>query len=700
MLRALLILLLVWPVASATAAMAQEDPWADNAVLDHPDEVGAGTCSPDVLGALELTTCAFPLTNPGDRLPEWPVLAVIGDRPDFDDLSRRAECMVDDGFLVCPDLMGGWSKGEQPVWVSLDFESPRATVEVDRVNDGVLGFSGVFSRLPVAFAGAPRTFGVFRSFMLDPDDEATLLVRRAGSDEVVAEVPALGPGADEGEAEVVFPSVGRWTVTGCLVDPAGGCAREGFRNEVQVVAPVVAPLFDGHNLPGADRIDLLFVGSGWLGDLEGFVDVARTLLSFDGEPIRLGEEGIAADDEVPFGLAWGPFSIDPLRGATDRFNVWYLPEEVSATAFQRSPTIDLGIDVAPLGLGPHVAVVILARDLGYSSRRASAEWPTFWSQSPGPAPDPGEVEFGSTVMPFRFDSLSAANTLSHEFGHLLFALADEYPREGGSGAAIGYPNCAPSSAVADEWWGDLVGEVDPMFDRWVATESAAGTWYDAWQRVDFGVGFVEGGCSGAGGGVFRPTAWGLMNEESPVFGAVNRRRVAEVLGWWSGRAAWDPELHAGLVVGVCDSDPVADGVRVVCTGVADDRLDPPAGTLGVDIGGATASCAWIPRGGADEIVCEAVVLGPGETVGASFVVSGTEVPLGTVGIPTTTTAPPPSTVAATPVPQGPEDEGGPTSPPQVVLVVALSLMGLAAAIFGLQWVSGRLRGGSGTDPVG
>ncbi len=686
MFRALIISCVV-VVLGVVPAGAQAEDLVGNGIVDHSSEVGEGSCTPDVVGALELTTCVFPLSGPDEVLPDWPIMATIG-APDFDDVTRRSECVIEDALLVCADLMGGWSEGAEGVWLSLDSDQPRASVVVDRVNDGVLGFIGAFGKLPVAFTGAPREFEVFRSFMLDPSDEATFLVRRAGSDEVVAEVPALASGEDGGIATVVFPEPGRWTITGCLVDPAGGCVREGFRNAVHVVDPVVEPLFEGHNLHGADRIALLFVGSGWHGDTSGFVEAARTVLSFDGEPIPLGESGVAGDGEEISGLGWGPFAIDPLRGRTGLFDVWYLPEGVSARALQRSPTFAPGIDLSPLGLGPHVAVVILARDLAYSSISASAEWPSFWTDQPGGIPPPEEITFGSTLMPYRFDSFAPANTLSHEFGHLLFALADEYHRYGSSGPAIGYPNCAPSTSVAEDWWGGLLGEVDPMFDVWVSAEREAGTWHDSWEAEDFAVGVVEGGCLGGNQGAYRPSRYGLMNEESPVFGSVNRGRAEEVLSLWSGRAPFDPLHHAELLEGVCDSDVVADGVRVACVGIADARLDPPD-VIGLEVDEGLASCVWIPRDGEDEIVCESVVIDLGATPTAAFVVGDVVMPLGTVGIPTTTTTT--TTVASTIAPEAVGEGTGDRALPSGVLIGGVGFLVAAAAMFGLQALTTRRR---------
>lgn len=685
-----LALLVVLALLGPLPALARVgDPWVGNGIIDHPSEVSDGTCTPDAVGALELATCRFPLSDPGEVAPPWGIFAVVGG-PSFDDTYGRSECVAEGGELVCRDLLGGWQEGSQGVWLSIDPDRPRASVVVDRTNDGVLGFVGWFGRPPVAFVGVPRGFEVFRSFLLEADDEATLLLRREGSDEVVDEVAALAPGEEDGASVVVFPEAGRWTITPCLVDPAGGCAREGFRQVVQVIEPNVEPLFADHNLAGADRIDLLFVGSGWHGDVEGFVATARALMSWDGEPVALGVEGIAGEGEPPVDLVWGPFAIDPLRGRQDRFNVWYLPTGVAARAFQSSPTIDLGLDLSGLGLGTDVAVAILARDLAYSSVGATAEWPSFRSEEPAEVPPVEQIRFGSTTMPYRFDGYLPADTFSHEIGHLLFGLADEYHRPQADLPTIGYPNCAPSPAIAAEWWGDLIGELDPMYEVWEEAERAAGTWFGDSRASEFAVDVVQGGCFGGDTGAYRPTLGGLMNEESPVFGAVNRRRVEEVLALWSGRATFDPIAHGDLVQGMCDSDEVADGVRVVCTGTADARLDPPE-AIGIRIAAEEAACAWIPRDGADEVVCEGVTVGVGETPTAAFIVGSTAIELGTVGIPTTTTTttttlPPPTTVAAA----LPVDDGG--SPlPGGLLVGALALLGAAGLLLGFQAIAARRR---------
>lgn len=533
-----------------TAPLAAQELISDNGMLDMPAEVAVGSCTPGSVGAEELVTCRLPLVFPGDELPDWGIKGMLtaADVPDWGLDFRQSLCHLDGDFLVCPDLLPDWEEGSQQLYIDLSYDVPLAEIVVERTSDGVLGLAGLASRLPVAFAGEARTIEVFRSFRLPYGEVASLLVRRVGSDTVVDEVPALGEQDEFASVAVTFPEAGRWTITGCLVQAEGGCAREGFRRQFNVIEPDAHELIPGHNLTGADRINMLFVGSGWVGERDEFVAASRRILALDGYPIRQSETGEeAAVDEPAVALGWGPFSIDPMRGNAYKFNFWYLEGNVESSAFTRAPTSEgiEGLDLAPLGLGNNVATVIMNRTAAYTSIVATANHPSFLGEiEPGPT---AAIRFGSTELPFFFRGSEGATTFSHELGHLLFALADEYVQWETDLPTYGYPNCAETQAEATEWWGDLEGDLDPMFDRWKETEQAEGTWWwDDSIADSLRIGFVEGGCFSESDAALRPTADGLMNSEVPVFGAVNRRRAQAVLDLWSGRAAFDLDAHQGV----------------------------------------------------------------------------------------------------------------------------------------------------------
>lgn len=128
----------------------------------------------------------------------------------------------------------------------------------------------------------------------------------------------------------------------------------------------------------------------------------------------------------------------------------------------------------------------------------------------------------------------------HELGHSLFALEGEYFDL--EATDVGYeeceglaPNIAANPAVAESWWGDLVGEIDPFFYEYRDTLQG----YDLWDEEQFDfeaaltVGFYPTDCN------VRPTAHSIMDRHRPeegaipVFGTVNRLRAEQILGLWN-----------------------------------------------------------------------------------------------------------------------------------------------------------------------
>ena len=648
-------------------AAAQDVDLASNGIVDMPDEVGPGECTPGVVGVEEVVSCRFPLVNPQDKIPEWGIRAItsVTDEPPFwDEHYRESRCYSESGWLVCPDLLPAWEEGVQGVFLDLNYDVPYAEIEVDRIDDSVVGIYGTPGRVASTFVGHAIRIGVYRSFLLDVQEEASLVIRRDGSDQVVASFPALQPGEEESEVDVTFPEPGRWTVSGCWVDGNGGCVREGFRRAFDVIEPDAMELVPGHNLEGADRINVLFVGSGWRGETDAFVAAARLILSLDGHPIRQNELGLVADpDEQAISLEWGPFSIEPLRGNAHLFNFWYLGPDVDPAAFHRDTMLSGGIDLSPLELGPHVAVVIMSRTDAFSSVTATAELPTF--QDVVEVTDSATIEFGSTTLPYTFGGGYGATTFSHEVGHLLFGLADEYMVPGISDPRFGYPNCAEDVEQAEEWWGDLAGDIDPMYTRWVETEKAEGTWwYQEDPVADFTVGFIEGGCFADSSNVIRPTVGGLMNREEPVFGSVNRQRAEQVLSLWTGRAMFNPVQHGDELSMSCRIEGSPPEANLLCSGTVHPYLDPPgATTLEVSSGTARshADCDWTET----TIECDAVAVDPGVVVTPVLQAGEHTIELAEMAVPvpttttttTTTTTAPTTTVAAAPAPQTGDDGG-------------------------------------------
>jgi len=493
--------------------------------LDQANELGHGSCSPDSLAVDQVTTCTFPLIGATRLSGLFPVHAYVIGQEDL----RSGRCVISGDRLVCPDLPVGYDRG--PLSIAVDFapeQNALAEISVDRTHDGVLGLSIVSLRVTPAFVGVPTRFQVFRSSSLAQNATADLLLRREGDDTVVARAPALSPGEQYGFAELTIPEPGRWTLTGCVNGPSEECVKEGIRRPVQAIAPDPLPLVEGHNDVSADRINLVFVGSGFDDPTRAtLVETATRLLSLDGEP------EVYSDAGGPYALGWGPFSVEPIRGNVDRFNFWYLEGDL--------PSIDLLVDpsttesdtmsVDSLGLGPDVILVGLTRNSSADSDRAHAALPSWADNEVVDLPDMPSL--GSIYLPVFDDDPSVAGTLTHELGHALFGLRDEYDRFGSDVGLPGYPNCLTDRVDAETYWGDLLGQLDPMYERWKSVSEANGVWYETdLAKDEFRVDVVDAYCAGDEVAGFRPTQRGLMNFEEPVFGAVNRRRAEQILDLW------------------------------------------------------------------------------------------------------------------------------------------------------------------------
>lgn len=516
---------LTMATATARADVIYDDP-GTTPELDAPNELGPGRCSPETLAVDQVTTCTFPLIGATEYPEFFEIHAEVVGRSHL----KSGRCRIDAGSLVCPDLPVGYDRGELQIgFESLGPGEPLATVSVDRTGDGVFGLVVVTLRVQPVFAGAPTTMEVFRASSLADDATADLLLRRAGDDTVVERVPALAAQESFGMAEFTVPGPGRWTITGCLNGETDECVKEGIRRPIHAIEPVPVPLIEDHNDPSATRINLVFVGSGFYdGEPKNVQDEAIRLLTLDGEP-----EVFSFDDDVPYDLGWGPFAVEPLRDNIDKFNFWYLEDGLPAGTDLFDPGQDglNNLSVAELGLGNDVVLITLSRNGGADGSRARASLPTFADDIEVELPD--SPSLGSVYLPVTPGSSFDHSTLAHEFGHAIFGLRDEYEEQGLDTAIAGYPNCASSEAEAEDYWGDLVGQLDPMYERWKEVSQANDVWYEADDRgQDFVVATVTGGCFSTSGDAFRPTARSLMNGQEPVFGAVNRFRAEQILDLW------------------------------------------------------------------------------------------------------------------------------------------------------------------------
>lgn len=511
-------------VPTTVAAQAEAIPTEPetSSELDSPDELGNGTCSPAEVYPGQVVTCRFPLQGAAETESEFLVnSAVLIGTGGFQTSSR---CFIEAQELVCPNLPSGYEKGTSKVSVTpLSFnEEIKATFEVLDYDDGIVSISVPSPRIYSVFAGTPSAIDLVRSPDLPDTARTDLLLRRKGSDEILNRFTGHRTTDFLASVDVLLPEPGFYTIAGCVLDQLDNCEREGARYPIAAVATEPVELFDGHNGPPGDRINLVFVGSGYE-DVDAMTARARDLLSFDGDPLM-----VSYDDDY-FELWWGPFAIEPLRTNLHRFNFWYLNDQIVDEGILFDPGGPLFTRLEPdhLGLGQGAVLISLSNNPPRVGERAQATLPAFVDDAQI-GPSTSRI-LGSIFLP---DSLDAAPVLAHEMGHAIFGLRDEYLQYENLEPAVGYPNCAADEAQATEYWGDLIGDLDPMFNRWKeVTEQSGREFFDTEENFRVKAGVV-GGCFGDDSSAIRPTQDSLMNGNTPIFGSVNRRRVEQVLDLW------------------------------------------------------------------------------------------------------------------------------------------------------------------------
>jgi hypothetical protein len=305
-------------------------------------------------------------------------------------------------------------------------------------------------------------------------------------------------------------------------------------------------VIDGHNDAALDRINLIFVGSGYASDGE-FLEVVTSILSWDRDPIPIHDEYAIGKPLV--GLGFGLFSIEPFKSNKDKFNLWHYPIQV-----ERPETLGqlwndkTGGPSRYFGL-PHSSLVLMVNPEGEPQ---SIAYPSNSYYSNGTQNKKESISFGIATInmyPDQF-SLIGADVLAHELGHSLFNLRDEYLRDD---APIWGINCASSWEDAMKKWGELEGTVDPFYHEWKSLMERNGLPLKAYPTLDqVKIATVAGGCKtkqdSTSFTAFRPSDSSLMNNEdrfpplypnhlkhAPVFGSVNRKAIEDILSLFSGK---------------------------------------------------------------------------------------------------------------------------------------------------------------------
>ncbi len=294
------------------------------------------------------------------------------------------------------------------------------------------------------------------------------------------------------------------------------------------------PAIPGHNDLSADRINVVFAPWGWddLADFRMYVDA---VVGWSGAVTGFNDKAwiAAPDDEVVSGDL-GVFGFEPFRSNRDLFNVWVTatgPPEPAGWLNTEDEPFDLAdMSIVTLAWDPERAVPGITSVSGQDTQ----------FHEPEPLVRLSDDPFANVMVNVQpWAVVEAIRTTTHELGHALFGLQDEYiGRLGGDGVPRDdvWPSCAHSLETAEAWWADAIGEYDPMIDVWIEEMNAAGlgeTIDPAGIREANRTGYVAGGCFGEPK-TFRSAEDTLMGFESPAFGITNRRWAEQILGLWEG----------------------------------------------------------------------------------------------------------------------------------------------------------------------
>ena len=312
----------------------------------------------------------------------------------------------------------------------------------------------------------------------------------------------------------------------------------------------------------ADKINIVFkCGTEFfINGVNKCMEYTKPLLAWDGLPTYKDKDSKVTTPDNATSIGFGFFATEPLKSNKSKFNVFVInqlddtAEEKSysqiAESLQLNPKntvfvksmLEFGRSNATIPLGTNVNSLINKKDYQILSNDNTGYIKLYMGDKNA----------------YKADT---PNVLTHELGHALFGLGDEYSEALAEEAIPTYPNCMTSVNEAKTLWTkmnngtDPVNKVDDNFNTFVNlykntyNKTYKKSLFDIYNQSDsqvfksdnYKVSYQNfGSCYGPvdNKSILRPTKLGMMSNHytSPIWGTVNRLRIDNVLSLFQSKS--------------------------------------------------------------------------------------------------------------------------------------------------------------------
>jgi hypothetical protein len=309
----------------------------------------------------------------------------------------------------------------------------------------------------------------------------------------------------------------------------------------------------------ADRMNVIFTCDKTFPLIDKCIEVAKRTSAWDSKPVTLDfNDKVTTDPNDVSALSYGPFAIEPLKSNKSKFNLFVL--DTLLDSFDKKVILK---SLSDKGIKAKNTVFM---NINFANGRSWTRTPDFaqvadLNKSNLTYDSPDNSVVGVITQYLGANGIwqeSQRNVLTHELGHTIFGLKDEYSEGEQYAPRTAYPNCLPYDQDRKTIWTNIVGSnpdgaLDPFYNDWVKemrkykNQNRPNMALDEYIKTVTGDDIsaeqfttrmnVNGECYGPekGGLVFKPTRKSLMTANYPVMGTVNRARVQNILNLYTGK---------------------------------------------------------------------------------------------------------------------------------------------------------------------